>query len=152
MFQYLLVYNGGLAKKTYPLWKLILSNWEELGIKNGTEATKQIGIYRKLGQGREFANPLLFLPVNQIQLLVSFVQEYKSRWKFTNWGEYPNGPNYGWITKLKFNTAAQFYVENNPGKTKSDLIAFCNHKIFWDSMIPASKVNYLQWLNGEIFE
>lgn len=144
--------TGKPKSKKYPLWKLLLTNWEELGIKNGTEATAKIKEYRLAGKGREFADPRLFMPVNQIQLLVSYVQDYPSRWKFRNWGEYENGPSYGWITKLKFETAVQFYVENNPGKTRKDLIDFCNHKTFWDNMvIPESKVNYVQWLNGETF-
>ena len=82
---------------------------------------------------------------------MSYVEKYTTRWKFTNWGEYENGPDYGWITSLKFDTAVQFYVENNPGKTKKDLITFCKPFIR-NMIIPASKTNYIQWLNGEIFE
>ena len=149
--------RSGIPKKeTSVLWKLILTNWKELGITNGTQATAKIKEYRIAKKGREFADPRLFTPINQIRLLVSYVEEYKYRWKFTSWGEYPNGPAFGWITKLKFDTAVQFYVENNPGKTKADLLKFCSEPApggFRDSMIiPASKINYTKWLNGETFE
>lgn len=140
-----------MSKTNDLLWKLILTNWQELGIKNGKEATNKIKEYRLKGEGREFADPRLFMPINQIMLLVSYVEEYTTRWKFTSWGEYDNGPAYGWITKLKFDTAVQFYVENNPGKTRQGLVNFCKPFIR-NMIIPESKVNYTQWLNGETFE
>ena len=145
--------NGTIKNQKITLWKLLIKDWETLSITNGQQAWDKIREYRLQGAGRDQINPVLFQPINQINLLLSYVEDYKNRrWKFTSWGEYDNGPEYGWIHRTKFQTAVDYYVRNNPSKNKNDLINWANNKSIVDSMIiPKSKENYAAWLQGQVF-
>ena len=153
-----------IKKVKIPIWKVILKDYATLKVKdedgnevvlrNGADATKIISEYRKKGKGVNEADPNIFKPINQIFLLSSYVQDYrkfKNGWYFTNWGEYQNGPPYGWITSTKFDTAVNFYVTNNPGKTREDLIKHCK-RLKGNMIITAGKQMYERWLNGEYFD
>lgn len=151
-----------LDKKRVKGFKLLFKDWEKFGIKDkNTTIAKMLEVgakpsqsngerMRTMEQGRALADPRLFIPITQIMILANSISHYKTRWKFTNWGEYENGPEYGWITKLKFETAVQFYVENNPGKTRNDLVDFCKPMIR-NMIITKGKINFNAWLAGETF-
>lgn len=144
--------NGIIRNEKIVLWKLILKDWKKLKINSGQEAWDKIKEYRLQGKGKDEIDPRLFQPINQINLVVSYVEAYKTRWKFTSWGEYANGPEFGWITRTKFQTAVDFYVRNNPNKNKGNLVAFANNSVFLNSMIvQKSKENYSAWLQGQVF-
>jgi hypothetical protein len=145
--------NGVIRNEKITLWKLLIKDWETLKITTGQQAWDKIREYRLQGAGRDQINPVLFQPINQINLVLSYVEDYKNRrWKFTSWGEYPNGPEYGWINKTKFQTAVDYYVRNNPSKTKANLITWANNGSIINSMIiEKSKQNYAAWLQGQVF-
>ena len=76
----------------------------------------------------------------------------KRGWYFNAWGEYAGANRYGWIRHLKFKTAVEFYVKNNPGKTEEDLIKHC--KPFIKNMRKENVDGiavYARWLAGEVF-
>ena len=155
-----------VKKEKIKTYKLLFKEYEELKINNiNSSVAKMVQIYneekvRKSAQqnpvfldGKKYADDRLFNAATQIGLLKSFVSRYTSRWKFTAWGEYASGPEYGWITRLKFKTAVDVYVRNNPGKNEKDLQDFCAPMI--KNMLGASAHNgravYNRWLEGEIF-
>ena len=140
----------------WALLHLVFKDHVSLGITTKEQANaKMETIFREEGQqaGRIYANPALFYPAVQVQLLKLITDSPGNpNWKFSPWGEYDGGPAYGWITKLKFKTAVEFYVKNNPGKTEEDLKSFC--RPFVDNMkrySPEGIEVYNQWLNGEVF-
>lgn len=152
------------ASKKIKGYELLFKDWKTLNIKNiQTAVAKMREVSAKeeestsqrmatMAAARNLCDPRLFVPIVQILFLKDFVANYTTRYKFTPWGEYSGGPQYGWIHKLKFNTAVQFYVENNPGKTKEDLIRFCKPMIGnFLATNTLGKANYLKWLNGEVF-
>lgn len=155
-----------VSKQKIKTYKLLFKDYETLKINNINSAVaKMKQIYneektRKSSQqnpvfvdGKKYADDRLFNAATQIGLLKSFVSRYKSRWKFTAWGEYKDGPEYGWITSLKFQTAVDVYVKNNPGKTKKDLQDFCAPMIknMLGADVHKGKSVYTRWLEGEIF-
>jgi hypothetical protein len=144
--------SGVIQNKRVRLWKLLIKDWQSLKVTNAQQAWDKIREYRLRGAGRELIDPRLFQPINQINLVVSYVEAYTSRWKFTSWGEYRNGPEYGWINRTKIQTAIDYYVRNNPGKTKNNYIRWANHRIMREAMIvQKSKENYAAWLQGQVF-
>lgn len=145
-----------VVKEKVKTYQLLFKDYKNLKINNISSAVKKMEqIYKEEGSkaGKKYADERLFNAATQIGLLKSFVSNYPRRWKFTPWGEYENGPEYGWITKLNFKTAVDIYVKNNPGKTKEDLQKFCAPMI--DNMLGAKvhkgKAVYGRWLEGEIF-
>jgi hypothetical protein len=68
-----------------------------------------------------------------------------------NWGEYPGGPVSGWFSKLKFQTAVNYYIANNPGKTREDLKSWMKKKGA-DSGLPTTKKYLDKWLEGYVFD
>ena len=149
--------NGKITIKKVKLLHLVFKDHVSLGINTKEQATaKMETIFREEGRegGRNYANPALFYPAVQVQLLKLITEPYiKSDWKFSPWGEYGvYGSKYGWITELKFKTAVKFYVENNPGKTEEDLKKHCAP--FIDNMkkySPEGVKVYNQWLTGTVF-
>jgi hypothetical protein len=148
--------NGKISIKKVKLLHLVFKDHVSLGITTKEQANaKMETIFREEGQeaGRNYANPVLFYPAVQVQLLKLITDSPGNpNWKFSPWGEYGGGPAYGWITKLKFKTAVKFYVENNPGKTEEDLKSFC--RPFVDNMkkySPEGIEVYNQWLDGVVF-
>lgn len=101
----------------------------------------------------------MWTAIGQIAILKMQVQTYlndpglnRKGWYYTPWGEYSGANQYGWIRHLKFKTAVEFYVKNNPGKTEEDLIKHC--KPFKDNMHKDNedgKAVYARWLAGEVF-
>ena len=147
--------RGGLIKKKYKGYQLLFKDHKTLEIKNKTTALVKM---RELGTtGKPYSDSTMWTAVAQIAILKMQVDGYinnrvlnRRGWYYTPWGEYSGGPAYGWITKLKFKTAVEFYVKNNPGKTEQDLKKHC--EIFIENMIiPAGKAVFQQWLNGEVF-
>jgi hypothetical protein len=147
--------QGGLVKKKYKGYQLLFKDYKTFGITNKETALNKI---RELGtSGKPYSDPVLWTPVAQLAILKMQIQDYlnnatlnKRGFYFAPWGEYPGGPEYGWITKVKFNTAVEFYTKNNPGKTKEDLQKKC--KIILENMIrPGGKAVFAQWLEGEVF-
>jgi len=110
-------------------------------------------------KGKPLADPNLWTVIGQIALLKMQVEPNirnsgtnKRGWYFNAWGEYEGANRYGWIRDLKFKTAVEFYVKNNPGKTEQDLINHC--KPFVHNMLPSNKdgiAAYPRWLAGEVF-
>jgi hypothetical protein len=148
--------NGKISIKKVKLLHLVFKDHVSLGIETKEQATaKMENIFKTEGEraGRNYANPVLFYPAVQVQLLKLITDSPGNpNWKFSPWGEYGGGPAYGWITKLKFKTAVKFYVENNPGKTEEDLKSFC--RPFVDNMkkySPEGIEVYNQWLDGVVF-
>ena len=142
--------DGTIKNEQIKLWKLIIKDWQTLGINNAKQAWDKIRELRLQGTGREQIDPRLFQPINQINLLVSYVRAYTKRWKFTSWGEYENGPEYGWINRTKFQTAVDYYIRNNPGKTKEDLVRWAR-PLLKNMIIEKSRTNFEAWLNGQTF-
>jgi hypothetical protein len=150
--------NGTIRNEKIALWKLLVKDWKSRKIKDWRQATQVIRQYRLQRKGREIIDPRLFQPINQINLLVSFVEDFKDSsskfrngWKFTAWGEYRNGPRFGWITNTKIQTAIDYYVRNNPGKTKNDYITWANG--LKTNMVNANSLaNYNAWLQGRVFK
>lgn len=159
-----LLSNGKITTKKAKLLHLVFKDHKELfkdneklkltKIQMATQLMKTI--YKDEGEraGRKYADPLVFTPAVQIEILKKFNANYtaKNNWKYTAWGEYSGGPEYGWITALKFKTAVGFYVKNNPGKTEEDLKNFCKGWI--GNMLDShdGKSVYSRWLNGEVFQ
>jgi len=146
--------NGTIRNEKIALWKLLVKDWQSRKpqITDWIQATQVIKEYRLQKKGREIIDPRLFQPINQINLLLSYVEDYKNRrWKFSSWGEYPDGPKYGWITATKIQTAVDYYVRNNPGKTKNDYITWANG--LKTNMINKNALEkYSAWLQGQFFK
>ena len=150
--------NGTIRNEKIALWKLLVKDWQSRKPKvtDWRQATQVIKEYRLRGAGRELVDPRLFQPINQINLLVSYVEAYtnsrfRNGWKFSSWGEYDGGPEYGWINETKIQTAIDYYVRNNPGKTKNDYITWANG-LKTNMIIEKSKKNYAAWLQGQFFK
>lgn len=160
--------NGKIVNKKEKLYKLLFKDHEALKINNKTSAVaKMKEIYEQsggkfdsgyqcnnasIGAGIQFADPVLFTPIVQVDLIKKFLVNYSGKdWKFFPWGEYAGDhPAYGWIHGLKFKTAVDFYVRNNPGKTEQDLVNHCK-KFITNMTRKNSKDNYNAWLNGSVF-
>lgn len=148
--------QGGLTNKKYKAYKLLFKDWNNLSPKITNIETTVAKMKEVTTKGKPYSDPAMWTAIAQIAILKMQVSNYpynkfKNGWKFTAWGEYTGGPAYGWVTALKFRTAVEFYVKNNPGKTEEDLKKHCQG--FYDNMIiSAGKAVYAQWLNGQVFE
>jgi len=149
--------RSGLIKKKYKGYQLLFKDYKTLGINNQETALKKI---REVGKkGKPLADPNLWTAVGQIAILKMQVQNYiddpgnnKRGWYYSPWGEYSGANQYGWIRHLKFKTAVEFYVKNNPGKTEEDLIKHCRpfiHNMRKENQ--DGKAVYARWLAGEVF-
>ena len=149
--------QGRMLNKKYKGYKLLFKDWNTYDPKVNTIATAVAKMTEFTTKGKPYSDPIMWTAIAQIAILKMQVQGYinnrglnRRGWYFTPWGEYSGGPAYGWITKLKFKTAVEFYVKNNPGKTEEDLKKHCQP--FIDNMIiAAGKAVYQQWLNGQVF-
>lgn len=148
----------GLAKRKYKGYKLLFKDHDKYDPKVNNIPTA-VAKMKELGtKGKPYSDPVLWTAVGQIGLLNKFIARYRADsglerrgWYYTGWGEYQGGPAYGWITGLKFKTAVEFYVKNNPGKTEEDLKKHCQ-AFLGNMVVQAGKAVYAQWLNGEVFE
>lgn len=146
-------------------WKLLFTNWEQLGEVNSNEALRNV--IRKYDKNLEGVNtrydlvdPRATSIINQIQLLKHYVSNYndKKGWRFTPWGQYDGAPKYGWIRDTKFKTASKFYLENNPGAKEETLIAHVRRFYFNNKGEPSNvrdpdQIAVLdRWFNGEVFK
>jgi hypothetical protein len=147
--------QGGVVVKKYKGYQLLFKDYKTLGITDKTTALAKI---RELGtSGKPYSDPVMWTAIGQLAILKMQIQPYLSNatlnrrgFYFQAWGEYEGGPAYGWITKVKFNTAVEFYTKNNPGKTKEDLQKACK-EIPKNMIIPAGKAVFAQWLEGQVF-
>lgn len=144
--------TGG--SKKYKIMNLV---FKDLKIKDNSEAIKLMKeTFKKGGSnaGKLLFDPIFFTPIAQVMLLKMFVANYTDKkfsngWKFTAWGEYTNGPEYGWITKLKIATAIKYYVENT-GKSEKE---FKDWALNLSSNMTTQKGKsvYSQWVDGKVF-
>jgi hypothetical protein len=149
--------QGGISKKKYKGYKLLFKDWNTYDPKVNNITTAVAKMREFTTKGKPYSDPIMWTAIAQIAILKMQVQGYinnrglnRRGWYFTPWGEYSGGPAYGWITKLKFKTAVEFYIKNNPGKTEEDLRKHCEP--FIDNMIiSAGKAVYQQWLSGQVF-
>lgn len=148
---------GGITKKKYKAYKLLFKDHDKFSPKIVGKDTAIAKMEELTTKGKAYSDPILWTPIAQIAVLKMQVQNYinnkglnRRGWYYSPWGEYGGGPEYGWITKLKFKTAVEFYVKNNPGKTEEDLKKHC--RPFIENMEnTAGKTVYNQWLNGQVF-
>lgn len=159
--------NGKITTKKQKLYKLLFKDHEALGITNVAAAVRKMReVYEQNGgsfessyqcnnqvssAARLLADPVLFTPIVQVDLIKKFLKGYSGDWKFEPWGEYAGDhPTYGWIHGLKFNTAVDFYLRNNPNKKREDLVNHCKKFIPFMKR-KNSKDNYNAWLEGQVF-
>lgn len=147
--------GGNIKKERIPMWKLIIKDWQSKGITTAEEAGEIILDLQKrkaATEARTMMDSRLWQPINQLYMLRPFIaaytyDPYRNGWMFSSWGEYENGPKYGWITATRFDIAAQFYVENNPGKTKEEFKKW-TRGLLSNMVVKLGKDNFEEWLNG----
>lgn len=148
-----------VTKEDVKAYKLLFKDYKSLGITGKESAVKKMEeIYEAegIGGGKKYADERLFNAATQIGILKSFVSNYpyskfKNGWKFTSWGEYKDqAANYGWIRDLKFKTALDIYLRNNPDKKAEEFKKYCLGLL--DNMVSKSgKLAFKRWLEGEVF-
>lgn len=153
------VSGGRINKDRIPMWKLIIKDWQSKGITTAEEVEEIILDLQKrkaATEARAMMDSRLWQPINQLYILRPFIRNYtqfKNGWMFRNWGEYEsNATKYGWITKTYFDVAAQFYVENNPGKTKEELKVWARKLKEKNMIIKLGMDNFEKWLDGAYLE
>jgi hypothetical protein len=104
-----------------------------------------------ISEGKVHSDPRLWNALTQIFLLSKITANYKDQWMWWNWGEYSGGPASGWLARLKFQTAVNYYVANNSGKTREDLKTWVKKK-GTDKNLNSSKKYLDKWLQGYVFE
>lgn len=160
------VNSGGRTSSTAVVtekvkaYQLLFKDYKKLGItgiQTAVEKMQEIYAAEGIGGGKKYADERLFNAATQIGILKQFVSAYVSNkalnkrgWYYTSWGEYSGAPQYGWIRDLKFQTAVDIYLRNNPDKKIEDLKNHCAPLV--ENMISKSgKLVYKRWLEGEVF-
>jgi hypothetical protein len=120
-----------IVKENGRGYKLIDKDWLANGTKDQTTAIAKMREWYKvnpkkpnefgISEGKVHSDPRLWNALTQIFLLSKITANYKDQWMWWNWGEYSGGPASGWLARLKFQTAVNYYVANNSGKTREDL-------------------------------
>jgi hypothetical protein len=140
-------------------YKLIDKNWQQDGVKGKDSALRKMKEWYKtdpndptgfgISEGRQYTDERMFKPIVQIFILKQITQG-RHGWIFSPWGEYPGAPVAGWLRELKFQTAVNFYIANNPTKTIEDLRTWVKQKGS-DKNANSSKLYLDRWLQGYVF-
>ena len=164
--------NNTVVKEKGRGYKLIDKNWLANGTKNQATAIAKMKEWYKvnpkkpdgqgISEGKSHSDPRLWNAITQIFLLSKMTYNEKDKWMWTNWGEYyregnvgdaydpDKRPPPGWLRGLKFQTAVNYYVANNPGKTAEDLKLWVKRK-GTDKNLRSSKEFLDRWLEGYVF-
>ncbi len=150
-----------LVKENGRGYKLIDKNWQANGTRDQATAIAKMKEWYKvnpkkpdgygISEGKSHSDPRLWNALTQIFLLSRLTSNKKDSWMWWNWGEYSGGPASGWLAKLKFQTALNYYLTNNPGKTAEDLKSWVKRK-GTDKNLPSSKTYLDRWLQGYVFK
>lgn len=142
-------------------YKLIDKDWLANGTKDQTTAIAKMKEWYKvnpkkpneegISEGKVHSDPRLWNALTQIFLLSKITDDRKDMWMWWNWGEYSGGPVSGWLAKLKFQTAVNYYTANNPGKTAENLKTWVKKK-GTDKNLNSSKKYLDRWLQGYVFK
>lgn len=153
--------NTKIVKETGRGYKLIDKDWQVNGTRDQTTAIAKMKEWYKvnpkkpdgygISEGKSHSDPRLWNALTQIFLLPKLTDNRKDMWMWWNWGEYQGGPASGWLAKLKFQTALNYYLANNPGKTAEDLKSWVKRK-GTDKNLPSSKTYLDRWLQGYVFK
>ncbi len=165
--------NTKLVKVLGRGYKLIDKDWEANGTKDQTTAIAKMKEWYKvnpkkpddygISEGKLHSDPRLWNALTQIFLLSELTAKRKDMWMWWNWGEYgtegkvgeaysaSKRPPAGWLRGLKFQTAVNYYLANNPGKTAEDLKSWVKKK-GTDKNLRSSKEFLDQWLAGYVFK
>lgn len=149
-----------LVKENGRGYKLIDKNWQANGTKDQATAIAKMKQWYKvnpkkpdgygISEGKSHSDSRLWNAITQIFLLSRLTSNKKDSWMWWNWGEYSGGPASGWLAKLKFQTAVNYYLANNTGKTAEDLKSWVKRK-GTDKNLPSSKTYLDRWLEGYVF-
>ena len=152
--------NTKIVKETGRGYKLIDKDWQANGTRDQTTAIAKMKEWYKvnpkkpdgygISEGKSHSDPRLWNALTQMFLLPKLTDNRKDMWMWWNWGEYQGGPTSGWLAKLKFQTAVNYYIANNPGKTAEDLKSWVKRK-GTDKNLPSSRVYLDRWLQGYVF-
>ena len=150
-----------IVKENGRGYKLIDKDWQANGTVNQSTAIAKMKEWYKvnpkkpnefgISEGKTHSDPRLWNALTQIFLLEKLTSGVKDGWMWWNWGEYSGGPASGWLAKLKFQTAVNYYVANNPGKTREDLKSWIKKK-GTDKNLNSSKKYLDKWLEGYVFK
>ena len=154
-------------------YKLIDKDWQANGTKDKTTAIAKMKEWYKvnpkkpddygISEGKIHSDPRLWNALTQIFLLSKMTSNRKDMWMWWNWGEYgtegkvgeaysnSKRPPAGWLRGLKFQTAVNYYVANNPGKTAENLKSWVKIK-GTDKNLRSSKEFLDRWLEGYVFK
>ena len=153
--------NKTVLKENGRGYKLIDKDWQANGTKDKTTAIVKMKEWYKvhpkkpndygISEGKVHSDPRLWNALTQIFLLSKMTSGIKDGWMWWNWGEYSGGPVSGWLAKLKFQTAVNYYVANNPGKTREELKTWVKKK-GTDKNLNSSKKYLDKWLEGYVFK
>jgi len=115
-------------------WKLAYSNWSSIGMNSSNYEAKLRGLDSSFTDAelKAAASPAVWVPLNQAYMLYTTItsrtapQTFSPSDKIANspengyifspWGDYRNGPYYGWISNVRFKEAYDLYVSfGQPG-------------------------------------
>lgn len=149
--------TGRIVTETLPGYKILFKDWQSLGINSADSAIAKMREIEKNGKryGKSLMDPRALSAGAQIAMLPPMSDYRRDGWMFWNWGEYEpyggeKGTGSGWFFKLKFTTAADFYCQNNPGKTTEDLRNWCRTNL--DRNLPSTKLCLEDWMKRTDFQ
>ena len=154
-------------------YKLIDKDWLANGTKDAASAILKMKEWYKVSlskgpnalgvsEGKIHADSRLWNALTQIFLLEKMSSGLKDGWMWWNWGEYgtegnvgdaysdSKRPPAGWLRGLRFQTAVNYYIANNPGKTVEDLKLWVKKK-GTDGRRRSTKEFLDRWLEGYVF-
>lgn len=163
------IQNGKVMTEKIKGYKLVDDHYIANGTKNAATAKVQMKKWfaaepNKAMTGKVHSDPRLWNALTQIYLAKIMTTQKTDGWMFWNWGEYPKTqgkvgdpydpnirPPTGWLRELKFQTAVNFYVTNNPGKTREDLVKWVKKPGNMDGNARSTKEFLDRWLQGTVF-
>lgn len=127
--------SGGSSGITELGWKLAYKNWNSIGMNSENFDPKLRGLDSTFTESelKAAANPAVWVPLNQAYMLYTTITSRTAPatfsvadkianspdtgYIFSAWGDYPNGPYYGWISNTRFKEAYDLYVSfGQPGE------------------------------------
>lgn len=157
--------NGSAGGITEVGWKLAYQNWNSIGMNSSNFEAKLRGLDSGFTDSelKAAANPAVWVPLNQAYMLYTTItsriapQTFSAADKiatspdtgyiFSPWGDYDNGPYYGWISNVRFKEAYDLFVSfGQPGADLQQWVLDMFASSSGSSSISAQYAN--QWVNG----
>jgi len=160
--------NGSGGGMSQLGWKLAYKNWNSIGMTGSNFEAKLRGLDSAFSDSelKAAADPAVWIPLNQAYMLYTTITSRtapqtfsiadkiatspEAGYIFSPWGDYNNGPYYGWISNVSFKEAYDLFVSF--GQPGYDLQQWVVDMFASPSGSASKSAQYAnQWVNGWYF-